>query len=213
MAKSPRSVRQSPAYHRSVFINCPFDTDYAPLFHAIVFAIQKCGLTPRCALELEDSSEVRISKISRIIGECRFAIHDLSRIEVGASGLPRFNMPLELGIFYGAKIFGSRNHKSKVCLVLSKDRFEYQKYISDFAGQDIAAHGNEPQQALKAVRGFLSSHLRQSLLSPKILWDRFKRFDEELRLVCAQKELDEGELQFWERVQLAAQWSKENPRV
>lgn len=147
-----------------------------------------------------------------MIGECKFAIHDLSRIQVEPSGLPRFNMPLELGIFYGAKIFGSGNQKSKVCLILSKERFQYQKYISDFAGQDIAAHGDEPQQAVKAVRGFLSSHLRQSLLSPKILWDRFTRFNQELRLVCAEKELDESELQFWERLDLAAQWSEKNPQ-
>jgi hypothetical protein len=210
VAKSPRSDKRPTSYNRSVFINCPFDPDYASLFHALIFAIQECGLTPRCALELEDSTEVRISKISRLIGQCRFAIHDLSRIEVGPSGLPRFNMPLELGIFYGAKIFGSAEQKTKVCLVLSKERFEYQKYISDFAGQDIAAHGNEPHLAIKALRGFLSPHLRRSLQSPKVLWDRYTRFNEELRLVCAQKELDENELQFWERIDLAIDWSKEN---
>lgn len=95
MAKSSRSAGQIKRYKSSVFINCPFDPDYKPLFHALVFGIQECGLIPRCALEIEDSSEIRISKISRLIGECRFAVHDLSRVELGASGLPR-NMPLEL---------------------------------------------------------------------------------------------------------------------
>jgi hypothetical protein len=96
--------------------------------------------------------------------------------------------------------------------VLSKERFEYQKYISDFAGQDIAPHGNEPHFAVRAARSFLSPHVRQSLLSPKVLWDRYTRFSKELRLVCAEKELDENELQFWERIDLAANWSKENPQ-
>jgi hypothetical protein len=61
-------------YKSSVFINCPFGPDYKPLFHALVFGIQECGLIPRCALEIEDSSEIRISKISRLIGECRFVM-------------------------------------------------------------------------------------------------------------------------------------------
>jgi hypothetical protein len=81
-----------------------------------------------------------------------------------------------LRLFYGAKIFGSTQQRSKVWLVLCKERFESQKYISDFAGQDIAAHDNEPHVAVKAVRGFLSSHLHRSLLSPKVLWDRYTRF-------------------------------------
>jgi hypothetical protein len=77
--------------------------------------------------------------------------------------------------------------RSKVCLVLCKERFESQKYISDFAGQDIAAHDNEPHVAVKAVRGFLSSHLHRSLLSPKVLWDRYTRFTKELAVLCAER--------------------------
>jgi hypothetical protein len=58
-----------------------------------------CGFRPRCALELDDSAEVRIDKILRKIAECRFGVHDLSRTELdAASALPRFNMPLELGL-------------------------------------------------------------------------------------------------------------------
>jgi hypothetical protein len=98
--------------------------------------------------------------------------------------------------FLRREIFGSGQQKAKVCLVLSKEPFEYQTYISDFAGQDIPAHANEPYLAVKSVRSFLSTHLRQSLLSPKVLWDRCMRFSKELRLVCAEKELDEDELQF-----------------
>jgi hypothetical protein len=92
-----------------------------------------------------------------------------------------------LRLFYGAKIFGSTQQRSKVWLVLCKERFESQKYISDFAGQDIAAHDNEPHVAVKAVRGFLSSHLHRSLLSPKVLWDRYTRFTKELAVVCAER--------------------------
>src|ERR1700730_16479396 len=93
-------------YYKGVFINCPFDAQYKPLFEAIVFAVSDCGLWPRCALELDDASEVRIEKIFKIIAECRYGVHDISRTEVtSASGWPRFNMPLELGMFLAAKRF------------------------------------------------------------------------------------------------------------
>jgi hypothetical protein len=87
-------------YAQRAFINCPFDSEYKPLFEAIAFAVLACGIRPRCALEIDDSSEVRIDKIFKIIAECKYGIHDISRTEVtSASGLPRFNMPLELGNF------------------------------------------------------------------------------------------------------------------
>jgi len=31
-------------YQRNVFVNCPFDADYQPLFQAIVFTVEDCGL-------------------------------------------------------------------------------------------------------------------------------------------------------------------------
>lgn len=97
---------RSPNYNNNVFINCPFDSAYKPLFDAIVFAVYDCGFITRCALEEDDASEVRIDQIYNIIADCRYGIHDISRTELDEdSGLPRFNMPLELGIFLGAKKF------------------------------------------------------------------------------------------------------------
>lgn len=31
------------SYDTDVFINCPFDDDYKPLFDAVVFAVHDCG--------------------------------------------------------------------------------------------------------------------------------------------------------------------------
>lgn len=88
------------SYPKSVFINCPFDAQYNKLFEAIVFAVFDCGLQPRCSLELDDGAQIRISKISSIIGDCRLGIHDISKTELDeTNSLPRFNMPLELGMF------------------------------------------------------------------------------------------------------------------
>lgn len=54
-------------YERNVFINCPFDTAYALIFEAIVFAVHDAGFRPKCARERLDSSEVRLQKIVDLI--------------------------------------------------------------------------------------------------------------------------------------------------
>src|SRR6188508_2187931 len=41
------TVRAAPDPARSVFINCPFDPEYRPLFDAIVFATVSCKYVPR----------------------------------------------------------------------------------------------------------------------------------------------------------------------
>jgi len=130
-------------YAQGVFINCPFDSEYKPLFEAIAFAVLACGFRPRCALEIDDSSEVRIDKIFKIIAECKYGIHDISRTEVtSASGLPRFNMPLELGMFLATKRFGAGRQRQKVCLILDSMPYRYQQFISDIAGQEVEYGGS-----------------------------------------------------------------------
>lgn len=99
------------AYADSVFLNCPFDDDYRPLFRTIVFTIHDAGFVARCALEISDASRDRLTRIESIIERCRYGIHDISRTEVGGSGLPRFNMPFELGLFMGSKRYGGRKQR------------------------------------------------------------------------------------------------------
>src|SRR5260370_39879919 len=121
----------------SVFINCPFDKQYQPLFEAIVFCVSACGFLPRCTLELTDASEVRIENIYRLIAQCTHGIHDISRTEVDDQPyqLPRFNMQLELGIFLGAKRFGISSKKR--CLIMDRHRNRNNLFISDIAGENI----------------------------------------------------------------------------
>lgn len=67
-----------------------------------------CGFRPRCALEISDSIENRLSKIEKIIAESRLGIHDISFTDIDQkTRLPRFNMPFETGIFFAAKRFGA----------------------------------------------------------------------------------------------------------
>src|SRR2546428_8279525 len=106
-------------YADSVFINCPFDDEYRPLLDAVVFAILDCGFVPRCALEVSDSGIVRLDRLVQLITASKYGIHDISRVEPSRrSGLPRFNMAFELGLFLGAKRFGRPRHRRKTALVL-----------------------------------------------------------------------------------------------
>ena len=113
---------QKSDYNDSVFINCPFDLEYKPLFNAVVFTVFDCGFLARCTLEEEDASQVSIEKIYNIISSCKYSIHDISRTEINPeTELPRFNMPLELGIFLGTKKFGADKQLKKKCPFKSRD--------------------------------------------------------------------------------------------
>ena len=192
-------------YSDQVFVNCPFDRDYAPLFDAIVFTIYKCNFEPRCAKELDDASENRLDKIVRIIGECRLGIHDISRTELTLGGLPRFNVPLELGLFLGAKKLGARRHQGKQCLILDREPNRYQEFISDIAGQDISSHNGEVRGVVTAVRNWLEM-MRGGNPAGVIIWREYKEFREELPELCRTARLVESELTFSDYTRLVYGW-------
>lgn len=197
-----------PAYDLSVFLNCPFDDGYRSLFHAAIFAVFDCGFLPRCALEISDSGQVRIEKIIKIITACRYGIHDISRTELDRdSQLPRFNMPLELGIFLGAQRFGVRKHRQKNCLVVDVDQYRYQKFISDISGQDISAHSGDPLRLIRIIRDWLrtASNVGHVPGGAEIS-RRFLRFDSELPEICSSMGLDRTELTFSDYTTLVSEW-------
>jgi hypothetical protein len=165
-------------------------------------------LRPRCALEVYDAGEVRIEKIARIVGECRWGIHDISRTELNPNGLPRFNMPLELGVFLGARWFGDRPQKRKSCLVLDTDRYRYQQCISDIAGQDVEAHRGNATRAIKAVRDWLGASRagNQPLPGAAAIGKRFERFIDDLPAICTATERDVSELTFTEFADAVSTW-------
>jgi hypothetical protein len=206
MARSP--------YRKSVFINCPFDDEYTPLFDALVFAIHDCGFVARCALEIDDSGQVRAEKIFDLIGSCKFGIHDISRTDLDpANNLPRFNMPLELGLFLGSRRFGGRTQKEKVCLILDSDRYRYQMFCSDIAGQDVKEHKDDPLLAIKVVRNWLQTSLSGTgirIPSGNRMVGRYQLFLSELPILCNIVALDIDELLFNEYTDLVVGWLKVN---
>lgn len=145
-------------YETNVFINCPFDKEYVPLLRPLLFTVLYLGLTPRIALERSDSGESRLEKIVQLIRESKYSIHDLSRSEAAAAGeLYRLNMPFELGIDYGCRIFGRPGHRQKVTLVLESVPHRYKAAISDLSGADVECHDNEPYKIFRVVRHWLKN--------------------------------------------------------
>jgi len=148
-----------PARARSIFINCPFDPEYKPLFRAICFTILACGYAPRCALDYSDSGAVRFAEIVKMITECGLSIHDISRVELDkTSKLPRFNMPLELGADLGLRLEGPARQKTRKILILDTEAHRYDQTLSDISGMDIEAHGNDVGRVIKQVRDWLSTN-------------------------------------------------------
>jgi hypothetical protein len=225
VSRDPVHVQQAPVvtrrglstpapYDSSVFINCPFDGQYARLFRALVFTVQDCGFMPRCALEAQDSGEARITKIKRLVRECRHGVHDLSRVELDVeSGLPRFNMPLELGLFLGAQEYGGRHQKLKRCLVLDQSSHRCQAFCSDLAGQEVVAHGGSPDFVIAAVRDWLASWLCDTgVLVPgeAHMRERYREFSYDLPILSRDLRLDPGRLLFAELRTLVQEWADQN---
>jgi hypothetical protein len=200
-------------YLRNIFINCPFDESYLSIFHALLFTLFECGYIPRSALEIDDSSEVRIDKIMRIISQCKYGIHDISRTEPDEkTKLPRFNMPLELGIFLGAKRFGKNKQKKKTCLVLDRTPYRYQRFISDIAGQDIQSHYNDYSEVIKVVRNWIrNTSGRETIPGGSEILRRYRLFQSELPGLCRKLRLNTDELIFNDYSNIVYRWLKENP--
>jgi hypothetical protein len=184
-------------YERNVFINCPFDAGYAAIFEAIVFAVIVCGFRALCARIKLDSSEFRLNKIMDLIAPSKYSIHDLSRVELDeGSALPRFNMPLELGLDLGCKRF-SPSRKTKSSLIFDAQPFRFHKFISDIGGQDVANHNNDPALAIANVRNWLRAESdRSDLPGAYSLNDRYETFKRAVPKICETLKLKADEMTF-----------------
>jgi hypothetical protein len=200
-------------YTNNVFINCPFDDAFDDMFHAMVFAIFDCGFIARCAKEESNSADVRIEKIINIIKQSKYGIHDISRTELCTkTKLPRFNMPLELGIFLGARKYGDSKQKQKVCLILDKSAHRYEKYISDIKGQDISAHSNKITKSVELVSNWLRNCTRRRTIpGGKEISRRYKLFSKELPDICKESKIQTNELGFNDYSGFVSEWIRQNP--
>ena len=190
-------------YSDQIFINCPFDDKYKKLFYSIVFTVLDCGFIPRCSKEINDSTRFRLKSIVEIIRECKYGIHDLSRVELDDNNLPRFNMPFELGIFYGAKEFGINNQRRKNCIILEKEKYRYQKFISDLSGVDIIAHDNKVKNCIISIRNWLrTSSRRETIPDGRVVIERYNKFLK----VCNELNINYQDMTFIELTQNISDW-------
>jgi hypothetical protein len=189
-------TKPSSIYEDSVFINCPFDKQYKPIFNAIVFAIHDAGFIARCSFEVIDSGQTRLAKIVSIIAECQYGIHDISRTEIGGkTRLPRFNMPFECGLFWGSFEYGAKGQSNKRTLVFDSEEHRYRASLSDLAGQDIQVHKNDARTAMDKVRSWLNAGSgRTTIPGGKAIWDHYVLFKKELTPILKRAGITRAEL-------------------
>ena len=163
-------------------------------------------------MEIEDAGEARISKIFNIISECKFGIHDISRTELDQDNqLPRFNMPLELGMYFGAKRYGDKKQKKKTCLIVDREQYRYQIFISDIAGQDIRCHNDDPVEVIPIVRDWLRNQSgRTTIIGGVEIQNRYELFIDNFPDLCAALQLTVDELIFNDYTTIIEAWLKEN---
>jgi hypothetical protein len=198
-------------YDQNVFINCPFDAEYAPIFEAIVFAVNAAGFRPKCARERLDSSEIRLHKILELISSSRYSIHDLSRTTLDvSSGLPRFNMPLELGIDLGCKAYNP-DCGDKSLLIFDTEPYRFQTFVSDLGGQDIHQHANNARTAVTRVRNWLRTEsAMDGIPGGATIFSRYEAFRTDLPEICTELRLELSELTFTDFSYTIARWLAAN---
>lgn len=203
-------------YELSVFVNCPFDRKYkSTLFPAILFTIYDCGLKARSALEADTATSDRLEKIFEIVKSSKYGIHDISRTGLDReTRLPRFNMPLELGIFLAAQKYGAGRQKEKICLVLDRERYRYHKFISDIKGRDISAHNNKIDSATRRVRDWLNDDKPQGVMLPGHvrISTRYETFRKQLPRAAKEAGLDPTDLRFNDIANFVSKWIELNPK-
>ena len=155
-----------------------------------------------------------MEKLIQIIRSSKYGIHDISKTGLTVPNrLPRFNMPLELGLFMGAKHFGDPAQKAKRGLILDKEPYRYQQFCSDIAGQDIRAHANDPAKAMIAVRNWLQTALHggtAKIPGGQRLLSLFESFQSELPHMCRGLGLHRTQLTFRDYAGVAAGWLRTN---
>ncbi|HEX8393227.1 MAG TPA: hypothetical protein VF665_12855 [Longimicrobium sp.] len=201
------------SYATTVFFSCPFDREYRRLFEAIVFTIYECGFQPRSTLEIDDSDEIRTPKIRVLIEQSRLGIHDLSVMASGPDVLQDLNVPVELGMFLGAKAFGTGVHRRKAGLILDVDVTRETDEESLLAGMDIRYHRAEPEEAICHVRDFLYEHRRARHFLPQAdeIVERYYEFRTALEESCAAHRIHEDSLTFRDLTTFIVGWMSVNP--
>ena len=200
----------SPPFKRSVFVNCPFDDDYARILQAVAFCIVHLGFFPRLAPENADNAATRLDRIVELIRGSQFGIHDLSRCKsAGVDQYARMNMPFELGLDHACRRFGNEVLSNKRILILEHTRYDYQRALSDIAGWDIQAHNGGHESAVRHVRSWLIAQAGAPAIGASQIQGKYIAFQEwywEKELAAGSSEEDIREYPTAELVRAMHEW-------
>ena len=167
-------------FETNVFINCPFDDDYTELQSNIVFTLVYLGLNPLIASLVKDSGQVRLARIFDMIRKAKYSIHDISRLQsIEKNDFFRLNMPLELGIDFGARQF-SNGLNGKRFLILATRKHDYHKAISDLSGCDIESHNDNAEKIVQKVRDWIENQSPREADGAARISSRYIEFQEHL---------------------------------
>ncbi len=143
----------------SVFLNIPYDKRFERLCVAYVVGLTTLGLTPRSA-QAVSNGRARLGKIIDLIDECPYSIHDLSRVQTSQTRkVPRFNMPLELGLFLYHAAKSPDAHK---VYIFEQKLYRVQDSTSDLNAFDIYIHKGTEQGVMVELRNIFVRQSEQS---------------------------------------------------
>jgi len=124
------------------------------------------------------------------------------------------NMPFELGIDYGCRVFGTAPFSEKKSLILEKDQHEFRKAISDISGVDIKRHDNQPAGVVRAVRDwFVETVGLRRVPSGSQIWSRFVKFTSDFydkRLAAGFSDEDLSTMPIPEYIDFIRSWVKDS---
>jgi hypothetical protein len=95
--------------------------------------------------------------------------------------------------------------------VFDREPYRYQRFLSDIAGQDIAAHQDEPKLMIGQLRNWLRTvSKRRAIPGGEMIWIRFRQFQQDLPAICQRLHIEVGELTFVDYRDIIATWLQEN---
>jgi len=116
-------------------------------------------------------------------------------------------MPLELGLFLASKRFGTGKQKLKKCIIFDREKYRYQKFISDISGQDIHSHKNHPRDLIIEIASWLRAEAPgQNIPGGQGIAKEFKKFRQALLKYGKEKEIGEEEMTFPDIYLFAIEW-------
>ncbi len=131
---------------KSVFLNIPYDAAFEDLYLAYIVGLTQLGLRVNATLAVPNQD--RLQTIIRLIEASGFSIHDLSRIEA-SHGVPRFNMPVELGLALYRSHVTKGKHR---VFVFESKPYRAQRSTSDVNAIDPHIHHGTPKGLMGSLR-------------------------------------------------------------